>query len=193
MGGIAPMTRRWIAAATAVLLVSAAALLLIHRHTSRFDALIREASTRHGVDFYLVKALIFEESWFRSGVQGPAGEQGLMQITAAAAADYAAHRGSLPFRAPSLLEPELNVEIGCWYLHQSLDRYRNSPEPTLFALLRYNAGESRADAWLRKALSQPPPQNVSRELYYLSLVDFPRTQAYARRILRRARTRNYWY
>lgn len=193
MKAMSPMRRRWIAAATAAVLISAAALFLIHRHTSRFDGMIREASARHGVDFHLVKALIFEESWFRAGVQGPAGEQGLMQISAAAAADYAAHQGSPPLQADRLREPEVNLEIGCWYLHQSLDRYRNSPQPTLFALLRYNAGESRADAWLRKALSQPPPQNVSPELHYLSLVDFPKTRAYARRILIRSRTRNYWY
>lgn len=185
--------RRWIIAVTIILLISAAALTWVHRHTSRYDDMISRAAARNGVDFYLAKALIFEESWFRSKIQGSAGEQGLMQITAAAAADYAARKGLSSFHTERLLEPELNAEIGCWYLRQSLDHYRNYPQPTLFALLRYNAGESRADNWLRKALSKPPPENVSSEPYYLSFVDFPKTRAYARRILKRSRTRNYWY
>ena len=168
-------------------------MVWIEHHTSRYDALIGKAATRNGVDFYLVKALIFEESWFRPDIRGSAGEQGLMQITAAAAADYSATKGFPAYEQVRLLEPELNVEIGCWYLRQSLDHYRDSPQPVLFALLRYNAGESRADNWLRKALSASPPGGVPAERHYLSFVDFPKTRAYARRILKRSQTRNFWY
>jgi soluble lytic murein transglycosylase len=116
-----------------------------------------------------------------------------MQITKAAASDFAAQKGFPPFREDRLLEPELNLEIGCWYLQQSLQHYRNSPQPTLYALLRYNAGESRADNWLKRALNNPPRDGVSEESHYLSLVDFPKTRAYARRILERSRTRNFWF
>jgi soluble lytic murein transglycosylase len=176
-----------------LLLLAAAAAGWVHHHTSRYDPIISQAAARNGVDFYLVKALIFEESWFRSGIQGPEGEQGLMQITMAAAADYTAKKGFPSFSREDLLEPELNVEIGCWYLRQSLDHYRDCPRPTLFALLRYNAGESRADSWLQKALSKTPPQDLSLEDYYLSFVDFRKTRAYAQKILKRSRTRNFWY
>jgi soluble lytic murein transglycosylase len=174
-------------------LILAATLGWIHYHTSRYDYIISQAAARNGVDFYLVKALIYEESWFRPQIRGPAGELGLMQITKAAASDFAAKRGFPPLYDDRLLEPELNVEIGCWYLRRSLEHYKNSPQPMLFALLRYNAGESRADGWLRMALSAPPPAGVASEGHYLSLVDFPKTRAYARRILERSRTRNFWY
>jgi soluble lytic murein transglycosylase len=186
-------TRSTVAALGIIFLIAAAGMVWIEHHTSRYDSLIRRAATRNGVDFYLVKALIFEESWFRPDIRGSAGEQGLMQITAAAAADYSATKGFPAYQQVRLLEPELNVEIGCWYLRQSLDHYRDSPQPLLFALLRYNAGESRADNWLRKALSASPPEGVSAERHYLSFVDFPKTRAYARRILRRSQTRNFWY
>jgi len=185
--------RRSTATLGILLLLAAAVLGWVHHHTSRYDPIISLAAARNGVDFYLVKALIFEESWFRSGIQGPAGEQGLMQITMAAAADYTARRGFPSYSREHLLEPELNVEIGCWYLRQSLDHYRDCPQPTLFALLRYNAGESRADSWLQKALSKPAPKGVSPEDYFLSFVDFRKTRAYAQKILKRSRTRNFWY
>jgi soluble lytic murein transglycosylase len=162
-------------------------------HMTRYDDTIMLGAARNGVDFYLAKALIFEESWFEAASRGPAGEVGLMQITKAAAADFSTRRGFMQFDEARLLEPELNVEIGCWYLRQSLDRYKESPDPVLFALLRYNAGALRADAWLAKGLSKPVPSGVLPERYYLSMVDIPGTREYAHRILRRYHSRNFWF
>jgi soluble lytic murein transglycosylase len=170
-----------------------AMLLWLYGHTTRYDDMIGLSAARHGVDFYLVKALIFEESWFRSEIRGGSGEIGLMQITAAAARDFSDRKGFPPLTDARLFEPALNIEIGCWYLRQSLDRYRASPAPALFALLRYNAGEVRADAWLQSALAKPAPTGVQDERYYLSLVDFPTTREYVRRILQRARSHNFWF
>lgn len=176
-----------------LVLMLAVAAELIRRHVSQYDDMIALAASRNEVDFYLVKALIFEESWFRPAARGSSGELGLMQVTMAAARDYASKKGFPPFYEDRLLEPELNIEIGCWYLKQSLDLYENTPAQTLFALLRYNAGEARADSWLRSALSKPVPAGMSVERYYLSLVDFPKTREYVSRILERSRSRNFWF
>jgi soluble lytic murein transglycosylase len=162
-------------------------------YTTRYDYIIGQAAARNGIDFYLVKSLIYEESWFRSGIRGSAGEVGLMQITKAAAADFAGHKGFPPFKDERLLEPELNVEIGCWYLQESIEIYKDSPQPVLYALLRYNAGESRADNWLRLAMKTPPPAGIPPEKHYLSLVDFPKTRAYVSRIMKRSRSHNFWF
>ncbi len=186
-----PHGRLWLG--SIVLGVVLATLLWLHWHTTRYDDMIGLSADRYGIEFDLVKALVFEESWFQSDSRGSAGEIGLMQITAAAARDFSDRKGFDPFPEARLIEPELNIEIGCWYLRQSLDRYRSSPAPTLFALLRYNAGEMRADSWLQSALAKPPPPGVSEERYFLSLVDFPKTREYARRILQRSRSRNFWY
>lgn len=165
----------------------------LYRHITRYDFTISQAAARQHVDFYLVKALVFEESWFWPDIRGSSGEIGLMQISKAAAADFAAKRGLPPFYEERLFEPDLNLEIGSWYLSQSLDRYKGSPAPEVFALLRYNAGAVRADAWLRAAISKPVPPGMSPERYYLSLVDLPTTREYVRRILDRARKRNFWF
>jgi soluble lytic murein transglycosylase len=173
--------------------MSAIALSWIHYHITRYDPMIAQAAARNSVDFFLVKSIIYEESWFRPDIRGPAGELGLMQITMAAASDYASKKGFPPYYDARLTEPELNVEIGCWYIERSIDHYKNSPHPELFALLRYNAGESRAEHWMKLALSRAIPPGMSAEDYYLSLVDFPKTRAYVRRILRRSRTHNFWF
>jgi len=165
----------------------------LHRRTTLYDHSIGQAAARHRLDVGLVKALIYEESWFRPDIRGSAGELGLMQVSMAAAADFADRKG---FPAPTenrLLEPDLNIEIGSWYLRQSLDRYKESPAPLLFALLRYNAGEARADQWLRLARSRAAPPGVSIEEHCLSVVDFPKTRAYARRIVKRYRSGRIWF
>jgi soluble lytic murein transglycosylase len=176
-----------------LLVISAAILSWIYNHTSRYDYIIAQAAARNELDFNLVKALIYEESWFRPKIRGPAGELGLMQITKAAASDFTLHKGFPPLHEDRLLEPELNVEVGCWYLKQSIEHYKLSPQPVLFALLRYNAGELRADSWLQSALSVPPPEGALPEDHYLSLVDFPKTRVYVRRILDRSRSRNFFF
>jgi soluble lytic murein transglycosylase len=185
--------RRVMIAVALLFLIAAASISWLRYHTSRYDFIISQAAARNGLDFDLVKALIYEESWFRANIRGAAGELGLMQITEAAASDFTTHKGFPPIGASQRMEPELNVEIGCWYLKKSIDRYKNSPHPTLFALLRYNAGEKRADAWLQIAMKNPRKDDVSEEDHYLSAVDFPKTRAYVRRILARAKSHNYWF
>ena len=183
----------WIGLSLTVVLLMASGLWLNYR-ISRYDEMIALAAARHNVDFKLVKAIIYEESWFRPDIRGSAGELGLMQITKGAAADFTTRNGFPPIQDEMrLLEPQLNIEIGCWYLRQSLDHYRNSPNPILFALLRYNAGEGRADNWLKAATSDPLPEGVQPETHYLSLVDFPKTRDYVRRILKRFRSGNFWF
>ena len=187
------MRRSTIMFAGVALLALAVAGAWLHYQTTRYDEIILQAAVRNGVDFYLVKAIVSEESWFRPNIRGSAGEIGLMQVTRAAAADFAAKKGLPPFYDERLLEPELNLEIGCWYLRQSLERYKNSPAPQLFALLRYNAGAARADNWLQSATSKPVPAGIIRERFYLSLVDLPKTREYVQSVLQRSRSHNFWF
>ena len=166
----------------------------LHYRTARYDDFIAQSASHYDLDFFLVKAIIYEESWFRPSIHGSAGELGLMQITRRAAIDYTSRNGFPPLQDEDrLLEPRTNIEIGSWYLKQSLEKYRNSPAPELFALLRYNAGEAKADGWLKLALLNPAPPGADAEGHYLSLVTFPKTREYVRRILRRWRSHNYWF
>ena len=185
--------RRMIRTVGLMLLIFAAAAGWFHYRTTRYDDVIDQAAARNSVNFYLVKALVFQESWFRPDIRGASGELGLMQVSMGAANDFCARKGFLPFYEERLLEPELNLEVGCWYLRQSIDRYKNTPAPELFALLRYNAGQARADAWVKQALFNPVPSGISPERYYLSLVDIPRTREYVRTILERSQTHQFWF
>ena len=175
------------------LCILAVAGIWLNQRTAQYDEIICQTAVRYGIDFYLVKAIIYEESWFRPDIRGASGELGLMQVTMGAATDFTSRNGFPSIGEAQVLEPHLNVEIGCWYLKQSLDRYRHSPDPVLFALLRYNAGEVRADNWLRISMTKPVPRGVPPQTHYLSLVDFPTTRDYVRRILKRFKSRNFWF
>lgn len=114
----------------------------------RYTALILAASRRNEVDPDLIKAVIWRESGFDRTQIGGKGEVGLMQIMPdLAAADWARiKKRPLPSRA-SLSDPELNIEIGSWYLGRALRHWSKYQERITLALCEYNAGRSRANAW----------------------------------------------
>ena len=115
---------------------------------TRYLDRIYVASARHGVDPQLVRAVIFQESRFDSGVIGSKGEVGLMQVhLKGAVADWAKfHKKKLPSHA-ALFNVDLNLEIGVWYLARALKRWEKYRDRIPLALVQYNAGAARADRW----------------------------------------------
>ena len=115
---------------------------------SCYDKFIVAAGRRHNIDPCLIKAVIAQESVFDSKVVGGAGEIGLMQILPkGSVADWAkAHKRKVP-QTNFLFDPELNIEIGSWYLKKALQRWQKYKHCTELALCQYNAGESRANKW----------------------------------------------
>ncbi len=115
---------------------------------SRYDEMILQAGRRNGVDPRLIKAVIWKESRFDKRARGLKGEIGLMQIMPDfAAVDWAKAKGfSKPLRG-ALFDPELNIEIGSWYLGCAMRRWRNYKDQIPLALCEYNAGLRRAQEW----------------------------------------------
>lgn len=115
---------------------------------SRYDKFIVAAGKRHNIDPGLIKAVIAQESVFNAKVVGGAGEVGLMQVLpTGAVTDWArAHNRKVPHKN-FLFDPELNIEIGSWYLKKALQRWQKYKHCTELALCQYNAGESRANKW----------------------------------------------
>ena len=113
-----------------------------------YDKIIREAAQRNQVDPRLLKAVIWRESRFDPMTEGKAGEVGLMQIMPdLAVVDWAKAKGKdVPFRA-ALFDPELNIEIGSWYLGRAIRRWNKYRDCYVLALCEYNAGLTRANKW----------------------------------------------
>lgn len=153
---------------TAWLVMAAAALyyLWIYKELavddSRFAAEIKEAAAKHGVDSRLVRAVIYEESRFRPGAVGKAGEVGLMQVMPNRAAVDWAKANNVPCpEAGVLFSPRINLEIGCWYLSDGLRRFRDYKCAKELALARYNAGLSRVNKWKPKDKNGEVIENIT--------------------------------
>ena len=53
-----------------LLLVAAGFVGWIHYRSAAYDHWVAESAAENGIDFYLVKALIYEESWFSAQHSG---------------------------------------------------------------------------------------------------------------------------
>ena len=149
----------------------------------QYDSLITQIASEHSLDPHLVKAVVWKESQFQADMIGKNNERGLMQVSEIAARDWAKSNSVTNFEPNQLFNPEINLEIGCWYLSKALQRWNSQPEPVPFALAEYNAGKSRVDRWIRVAL-QRNKQPLSAEAFEDS-IDFPSTAHYVRTILAR--------
>ncbi len=117
------------------------------RRTAQFDPMIWEAARRNGLSPFLIKAVILQESGFRSLARGRAGEVGLMQVTPGAIRDWERRTG---FRlgSPGLaFDARLNIEIGAWYLAHAVAQWQSAQDPLVPALSQYNAGRRNALKW----------------------------------------------
>jgi soluble lytic murein transglycosylase len=115
---------------------------------------IRGYSRIYHLDPAMVAAVIYEESRFQPDTRSSAGAIGLMQLLPSTARGIALRTGGGNFHPRTdLLNPDLNIRYGCWYLQHLLQKYRNRR----LALAAYNAGQSNVDAWIAAAPSGQQP------------------------------------
>jgi len=138
-----------------------------------FDGIIAEASIRHHVSPFLVKAVIRKESSFNPQARGAAGEIGLMQITDGAIKEWEKHTGRRAPAAGMFFDPRLNIEVGTWYLGRGLQRWRGYRDCEVLALAQYNAGPTHARRW---APDDPREKALDR-------IRFPMTRDYIGKVL----------
>lgn len=116
--------------------------------SSLYDRLIVKYGREYGIDPTLLKAVIWKESNFDKNSRGSKGELGLMQILPDGAVkdwENTFHR-----KIPSegvLMDPNVNIEIGSWYLGRARNHWKDYSEADALALCEYNAGRQRAEAW----------------------------------------------
>jgi soluble lytic murein transglycosylase len=189
----------------ALLLISItfSVVYLIHyNHIHRYDPLIVRVSSDYGIDPVLVRALIYEESYFDPNARSAAGAVGLMQVTPIIVREWTRVTGQqqLGHAFPKALEhpsgdnalrmnndellnnPEINLHIGCWYLDQLMQRYSGWNDPLPVVLASYNAGPSNAMRWKDRITTQPQQMTPNQ---YIEQIDFPETRRYVSKVIER--------
>ena len=168
--------------AIAILLVFTACskLLEVDSETeNRYNDLIQEKAYKYNIEPELLKAVIWKESRFQADQVGGKGEIGLMQLLKPAITDWAkATHNDIP-SDKDLFKPEVNIEIGAWYLGWCYNRFAdyNSNSRDVLCLAIYNAGLGRVrDKWL--------PESPQTEMK-LEDITFPSTRDYISKIITR--------
>ncbi len=144
----------------------------------REDAVIIAAARRYGVEPALVKAVMWQESWFNPLARGSKGELGLMQITETAANEWAEAEHIKTFQPEHLLDPATNAYAATFYLSKLLKRYPQTDNPIPYALADYNAGRTHVLQWNKGAAA-------TNSAAFLARMDFPGTKKYIQAIMRR--------
>ena len=109
----------------------------------RYEQIVRGHARNYQLDPALLAAVIYQESKFKADARSKSGAVGLMQLLPTTAQGIAIHTGGTRFRTSDLLDPEINVRYGSWYLRHLLQKYAD--ERT--ALAAYNAGQDNVDRW----------------------------------------------
>jgi soluble lytic murein transglycosylase len=113
------------------------------RYPLRYEQIVTGHARNYDLEPHLVAAVIYQESKFKADAVSSSGAVGLMQLLPATAQGIADRTGGRGWQERDLLDPELNVRYGSWYLRHLLDKYDDEE----LALAAYNAGQTNVDRW----------------------------------------------
>ncbi|WP_028264493.1 lytic transglycosylase domain-containing protein [Atopobium fossor] len=136
-----------------------------------YPAQVADCAARHGVDPYLVCAVIKCESGWNETATSPVGAQGLMQLMPATARELAEFGlvNASKYDANNLHDPTTNIEYGCAYLAY-LQKQLGSTDKVIAA---YNAGIGTVHQWSSQA---------NAESDFSQTISYPETALYLERV-----------
>lgn len=113
------------------------------RYPLRYQEFVVTHAENYRLEPDLLAAVIYQESKFDASARSSSGAVGLMQLLPGTAKGIALRTGGHAFEVDDLLDPEINIRYGSWYLRHLLDKYGNERD----ALAAYNAGQANVDRW----------------------------------------------
>ena len=122
------------------------------RYPLEYEQIVRGHAENYRLAPELLAAVIYQESKFDAKARSSSGAVGLMQLLPDTAKGIALRTGGSKFVVDDLLDPELNVRYGSWYLRHLLDKYGDER----LALAAYNAGQTNVDRWVDEGRATIP-------------------------------------
>ena len=111
----------------------------------KYKEYVDKYSVEYDVDPLLVLSVIKGESNFDPKAESNRGAKGLMQIMDSTGEWISETLGIEDFSSEKLLNPEVNVEFGCWYLNNLISEF----DDLSLALAAYNGGSGNVTKWLK--------------------------------------------
>ncbi|AGU50618.1 putative transglycosylase [Variovorax paradoxus B4] len=125
---------------------------------------LRDAASKHSIDYELLQALIATESGFDAQAVSPKGAMGLMQLMPATAQRYGVAADKRSTIEKKLFDPRINIAAGSRYLRDLIAMFPGQIE---LALAAYNAGEGAVQRAGNKIPNYKETQNYVQTVLQL--------------------------
>lgn len=157
-----------------IVVIGAFILLRIARaaYPLKYSMYIKTYSKKYDVDPYLVAAVIKAESRYNPKAKSHKDAYGLMQITSTTAEWAAKEMKINDFSTDKLYDPELNINMGCWYISNLRYEFKNDTD---LVLASYNGGRGNVRKWLADT-------RFSKDGIRLDEIPFKETDQYIKRV-----------
>lgn len=133
----------------------------------KYEAEIKEASAKAGVDPCLVAAVIYAESGFRCKAVSDVGAVGLMQLMPETAS-WIAETNNLDYSSDQFYDPKVNIELGSLYLAWLMRLFDGNE---VWPLAAYNVGQHKVDEWISDGVSEAD-------------IPYPETRCFVKKVIR---------
>ena len=141
---------------------------------SAFSGHVDAATQNDGaVDPELIYSIMREESGYRPKVISPVGARGLLQIMRETGTQLAGRAGRADFDVDDLFDPEMNIELGSFYLSELSRRF---PTRISASIASYNAGPHVVTNWV-DGDSRPDDE-------WVESIPYSQTRSYVKRVMR---------
>jgi soluble lytic murein transglycosylase len=134
--------------------------------------IISAQAEKTGVDPALILGVIRQESGFDENARSKANARGLMQILPSTGRRLARQARIARYSATKLYQADANIILGTRHLASLLKQYGREE----LALAAYNAGDTRADRWLKEFGPVDMPE-------FVELIPFSETRNYVKQVL----------
>lgn len=152
--------------------------LWVSAYPQAYGEAVRSSAKRYNLPEEFVWGIMRAESRYRKDAVSPVGALGLMQIMPGTGRRLADLMGDRKFNTPNLLEPEVAVRMGSYYLRRLSNQFGDSLPLTAAA---YNAGPHRVHSWLVSFGGLDYDEFVEH-------IPFLETREYVRRVMANALT-----
>lgn len=137
----------------------------------KYKTYVMKYSIEYNVDPFLILSVMKAESNFYEEAKSNKDALGLMQITRSTGAWIAEQQGIEEFNTDLLLDPEINIKFGTWYLNNLYEEFRD----WTLVIAAYNAGRGRVAKWLEDPLH-------SEDGKELSYIPYKETDKYVKKV-----------
>jgi TolA-binding protein len=130
-------------------------------------------SNQYNLDPLFTLAVIRQESNFMPDAISYAGARGLMQIMPSTGEGIAGQIGIKDFNVSILLDPEINIRMGTFYLRQQLDNFSQNE---YYCLGAYNGGPGRMSGWVSGRGSKDIDE-------FIESISYEQSREYVKRVM----------